>query len=116
MLKSFSKYSSGAHVVNPITKESTCTKVVGYIDDNNLIQTFKEECGHTIQLQTRIAFKEWQGLLESTGGALNQDTTQIYAWKWIWKDGLPVMKDIPITVEAEGKEIEYASNQQKAYH
>ena len=81
MLKAFSQYSSGAQISNPVTKEKFSARVVGYIDDNNLVRNGKDKNFQQESIKELVAMNI---SLKFSGGELTKEKCEYFSKKWTW--------------------------------
>ena len=104
MLKAYKQLAKGVEWNDPLSSERYMANVIGYIDNNNLIQSFDAtETRTNISNATSSAYNTWEGLLKATGGSLSNEKAKIFAWNWKWSEGLPKMNDLSKEIPIEGE-------------
>jgi hypothetical protein len=85
MIQTYSKYTSGITLADPLGIYSLVLFLISYVDDNTLVQTFDSNATMpSILAQLQFCLKKWHNILKITGGdlALEKCTFCILKWQW----------------------------------
>lgn len=89
ILTAMKQFSPGIKFMGPSTEPKFSATAIGYIDDNNIINTYSHSTPSLqIQHELQNTLNGWAGLLSATGGALSSSKYSTSSWMWIWKQGL----------------------------
>jgi hypothetical protein len=85
MIQTYSKYTSGITLSDPMGLYSLALFIISYVDDNTLVQSFNQtQTMPSILSQLQFCLTRWHNILKITGGdlALEKCTFCILKWKW----------------------------------
>ena len=94
--------SPGVTLSDVKNKIQFTTTSIGYIDDNNIITTsMQPKSEELITHELQKTLDGWSGLLHATGGTLSLEKCTASHWTWQWKQGLPIILDVPTHVRCQ---------------
>ncbi len=86
MIQTYSKYTSGITLADPLGIYSLALFIISYVDDNTLVQRFDQEHDMpSILMQLQFCLKKWHNILKITGGDLALEKCTFCILKWRWK-------------------------------
>ena len=96
MLNCLPESYTGINLASSDGKHVFSSRVIGYIDDNNLNITYQKRkpSNKGMSIDLSEASERWSDLLEVTGGKLSNEKCIYYATKWSWDKCEGTMTDV----------------------
>jgi hypothetical protein len=95
MIQTYSKYTSGITLTDPMGMFSLALYLISYVDDNTLVQRFEHDQGMpSILEQLQFCLKKWHNILKITGGDLALEKCTFCILKWRWKGSKATLETI----------------------
>lgn len=101
MLEYYCKVAKGSNVRIPDKQDEINVNTIGYIDDNNLLLNAQNE--QSVEEWNDIvsnALSNWNKALVISGGQLASEKFCYHATQWIWKNVVPTMHDMDMTINS----------------